>query len=141
MGELHKLKEMLKKELTQHARRGELSAGSLDAIHKLTDTIKNLDKIEMLEEYGESDESHEGGSYRRGSGGRYERGDSYRGGSYNGNGSYNGGESYKRDRYGRYSRDDGKEEMKRMAQEMMDMAADDRQRDAIRHLMSQLETI
>ena len=42
---LHEIKEMLCKELEEYARKGELSAGSLDALHKLTDTIKNIDKI------------------------------------------------------------------------------------------------
>ena len=61
MADMHKLKEMLHKELREYERKGELSAGSLDVIHKITDTIKNIDKIEMLEQYGESDESYEGG--------------------------------------------------------------------------------
>lgn len=31
-----------------------MSAGDLEAVHKLTDTIKNIDKIEMLEADGYS---------------------------------------------------------------------------------------
>lgn len=125
MEDMNKLKEMLKKELAQYARRGELSAGSIDAIHKLTDTIKNLDKIEMLEEYGESDESHEGESYKRGRHyvkGHYSYGgESYRGGSYNDN-SYEG----------------GKEHMIHKLREMMEEADTEKEREAFRKCIDQL---
>ena len=47
---MHELKEKLCEELKEIARKGELGAGDLEIVHKLTDTIKNLDKIEMLEE-------------------------------------------------------------------------------------------
>ena len=59
MENLYKMKELLKQELDGYCKRGELSAGSLDVIHKITDTIKNIDKIEMLEG---------GGEYSRGGG-------------------------------------------------------------------------
>lgn len=137
---LHDLKEMLCEELEEYARKGELSAGSLDVIHKMTDTVKNIDKILMLEEYGEEDESHEGGSYagrRGGGGGSYRNGgtdvSNYRN-DYNGN-------SYKRDRYGRYSRDDGKGRMMGMVDELMNMASDEKQRTAIRRMKEELERI
>ena len=137
---LHDLKEMLCEELEEYANKGELSAGSLDVIHKLTDTVKNIDKILMLEEYGEEDESHEGGSYagrRGGGGGSYRNGgtdvSNYRN-DYNGN-------SYKRDRYGRYSRDDGKGRMMGMVDELMNMASDEKQRTAILRMKEELERI
>ena len=53
---MHKIKEMLMKELYEYEEKakkingGKLSAGDLETIHKLTDTVKNIDKIEMLEE-------------------------------------------------------------------------------------------
>ena len=47
---MHELKEKLCEELDEIARKPEMSAGDLEAAHKLTDTIKNIDKIEMLEE-------------------------------------------------------------------------------------------
>ena len=50
---MHELKEKLCEELKEIARKGELGAGDLEIVHKLTDTIKNLDKIEMLEEHGD----------------------------------------------------------------------------------------
>lgn len=44
-----KLRDMLCRELDEVASKGELSAGDLEAVHKLTDTIKNIDKIDMME--------------------------------------------------------------------------------------------
>ena len=52
MNALYDLKEMLCKELEEIAGKGEMSAGDLETTHKLTDTIKNIDKILMLEEDG-----------------------------------------------------------------------------------------
>ena len=48
--ELWKLKEMLCKELDEIANKGELNAGDLDTVHKLTDTIKNIYKIDCLKD-------------------------------------------------------------------------------------------
>ena len=45
---MHELKEKLCEELEEIARKPEMSAGDLEAAHKLTDTIKNIDKIEMM---------------------------------------------------------------------------------------------
>lgn len=53
MKELHKIREMLLEELEEYAEKGELAAGSLDVIHKLTDTIKNIDKIVLMAKDGE----------------------------------------------------------------------------------------
>ena len=50
MDYMHELKEKLCDELEEIANKGELGAGDLEIIHKLTDTIKNLDKIGMLED-------------------------------------------------------------------------------------------
>ena len=66
MKSLYELKEMLCYELDEIVKKGELSAGSLETVHKLTDTIKNIDKIEMLEEeggYSEEGSYEGGGSY------------------------------------------------------------------------------
>ena len=54
MRSFYKLKDMLCQELDEIAEKGELGAGDLDIAHKLTDTIKNIDKIEMLEDEGYS---------------------------------------------------------------------------------------
>ena len=120
MKEYYEIKEMLRKELKEYARKGELSAGSLDVIHKLTDTIKNLDKIEMLEEYEDYDESYDdGGSYARGRNARRDRM-----GKYNRDG---------------YSRDDGKEHLMRNIREMMREARNDHEREAYIRVLDELE--
>ena len=54
MEDMRKLKDMLCRELDEFSRRDSIESYDLDTIHKLTDTIKNLDKIEMLEDGGYS---------------------------------------------------------------------------------------
>ena len=52
MKSMYELRDMLCKELDELARKGELGAGDLEIAHKLTATIKNIDKIEMMEDGG-----------------------------------------------------------------------------------------
>lgn len=52
MEKLHELKEKLWAELDELADKREMGAGDLEVVHKLTDTIKNIDKICLLEEEG-----------------------------------------------------------------------------------------
>lgn len=121
---LHELKEKLCKELDEIARKPEMGAGDLEIIHKLTDTIKNVDKINMLEE-GEYSQAYNG--YGRG-GDSYDRGNSYRRG---------------RDSMGRftrrYSRDDGSSYMVDQLEELMDQADNEQVKKAIRRAMEQIE--
>lgn len=140
MRDWHELKEMLCKELEEYSRKGKMSAGDLETIHKLTDTIKNIDKIGMLEEDGEH--SHAGGGNYGGGRGGMNRG----GGSYN-DGGYGGGSSYRRQRRdsrGRYSReggysyDDGMEEVWEIL-EMMETGLPDEQREAIRRFRREMQ--
>lgn len=142
---MHKIKDMLMRELKKYEEKGELSAGSLEVIHKLTDTIKNIDKIEMLEDsgYSEADGMGYGGMARRGSsyegGGRYGRRGYSREDSYEGGGSYaNRGKHYVR---GHYSRDDGREYMMEQLEEMMDSAEGGKEREAIRRCMEELKKL
>ncbi len=130
---MYELRNMLCDELDELARKGELGAGDLDIAHKLTDTIKNIDKIEMLED---SDYSRDGDYSQR----RYSRDgdrdndmrDSYgRGSSYARRGTH-----YVR---GHYSRDGAKETMKYQLQEMLDQADDDTVRKAIQRCMDSVE--
>ena len=106
------LKDLLCAELEDYAEKGQkankMSAGDLEAIHKLTDTVKNILKIDMMEEemggYSEdTDFMGEGRMYGTSydDGMSYERGTSYarRGGGR--------GRNAKRDSMGRYSRDGG----------------------------------
>nr|DAH19588.1 MAG TPA: hypothetical protein [Caudoviricetes sp.] len=113
MKALYELRDMLCSELDEIAHKGEMSAGDLETVHKLTDTIKNIDKIEMLESDGYSRSDGDVWTAR----GNYGRGSSYA----------RRGTHYVR---GHYSRDDGRDAMLRRVQEMMD-DADDRDREII----------
>ena len=76
---MYELKDKLCKELDEIARKPEMGAGDLEIIHKLTDTIKNLDKIEMLEDgdgYSQAGDRQNRSNYSRNDGG-YNRGSSY----------------------------------------------------------------
>jgi hypothetical protein len=149
MDELHEVEEKLLK-----ASGEKLSAGDLEYIHKLTDTIKNIDKIEMLEEdgghsqnggnwmargmYGGNSYDDGGNSYarrKRDSMGRYSR---------NGGSSYEmDGERGRRGGYGRdgYSRADAKEEMVERMEEMMDMAESEKEKEIIRQAISKIRNV
>lgn len=140
---MHKLREMLMEELrnfeTEAKKKGELPAGTLEVIHKLTDTIKNLDKIEMYEEF--SGESYEGGSYAQGGN---------RGGNRGGGRGYSRAddmemESFARRRRGgrrssnNYSYNDGREDMMEHLEKLEEMAGSEEERKIIRRAMQQLE--
>ena len=69
MESLHKLKKMMCRELDEISNKGDMSAGDLEAVHKLTDTIKNIDKIMYLEgdnEYSRGGDWDALGRYSRG---------------------------------------------------------------------------
>ena len=142
MDYMHDLKEKLCDELEEIARKPEMSAGDLEAIHKLTDTIKNIDKIEMLEDgdgYSMDGDWEARGSYR---GGDYSRRD-YDDGSSNANrgmhyvrGHYS---RARRDSMGRYSRDGAKDKMMHHLEEMMNSAGTEKEREMVRRFMSQME--
>lgn len=129
---MDKLRDKLCKELDEIANKGELGAGDLELIHKLTDTIKNIEKIEKLSEGGYShdysrDYVMDGDWETRGN---YERGNSYR--------------NRKRDSRGRYSRDYGRdysEARDDMIGRMEDMLrnASGKDKETIRRYMEQLE--
>lgn len=129
---LHELKEKLCDELEEIAKKPDMSAGDLETVHKLTDTIKNIDKIDMLEDDGGY--SRDGDWMARGT---YDRGSSYA--------------RRKRDSMGRYSRDgrvhdrvmysraDAKDHMMGELEEAMSAASTDREREIIRRAMDQIE--
>lgn len=129
---MYELKEKLCDELDEIARKGELGAGDLEIVHKLTDTIKNLDKIEMLEDGGYS----QAGDWEADMRGTYGRGSSYRGRKRDSMGRYS-----REGRGGRggYSRHDAKEAMMEQMEMLMDQAGSEREREAIRRCMGQLE--
>lgn len=146
---IEKLKEMLCKDLEQYANKGKLAGVELELVWKLTDTIKNLGKIEMLEEeggyskdgYGSYDDemSHRGRRYaKRNSMGRYSREDGYseEGDSY-GRGSYN---SYDEGSMGshNYSREGAKDHMMSKLGKMMENASPE-EREVLKDCMRKLE--
>lgn len=114
MKSMYDLRDMLCKELEEITRKGELGAGDLDIAHKLTDTIKNIDKIEAMEDDGYSSRRDE----------------------YDMRGRGRRGTHYVR---GHYSRDGGIDNMKRQLQEMLDDADDESIRRAIQRCMDTIE--
>ena len=159
---MHKIKEMLMEELKEFEKKSDLKAGDLETIHKLTDTVKNIDKIEALEDR-EDGYSEAGGWMADGRMyGTYDHGSSYARGRGR-------GRNAKRDSMGRYSREDGysmdggyseergmrggqgrnsrrgysygraKEYMVDKLEEMMDMAETEQERKAIEQCMVKIE--
>ena len=53
MHNYEELKDMLCRELDKIAEEGELTAGSLDVVEKLTHSLKSLSTIMAMEEYGD----------------------------------------------------------------------------------------
>ena len=158
---IEKIKKMLCKELDEYAMKQKLTGSDLDMIWKLTDTVKNLDKIEMLEGesegYSEARGGMRGRSYMHGSSydddmmyserrgrGRNAKRDSRGRYSSDGN-SYEGGSSYddySEERYGnmgtRYSKDDAKDHLMRGLGSMME-DADPNEREILKDCMRKLE--
>ena len=152
MKSLYKVEEMLCKEIDKIAEKGEINAQSLDNLYKLTDVVKNVGKIEMLNEGREEPEysqrrgySRDGGMYseRRDSRGRYSRDVGWEArGSFGGGHSYDdGGSSYaNRGKHyvrGHYSREDGKDRMMHSLGMLMD-EADEHERRILERTMQEL---
>ena len=143
------VKDMLKKELEDIVRKGELSAGSLETIDKLLNSIKNACKIVMYEEYKEdgysyadSDADMSDYSYARGNGrGRGSQANRDSMGRYSSEGGYSNARG--RGRYSRrsgYSYDDGeKEEKIEMLREMMQEVSTDAERRTLQKIMRKME--
>lgn len=123
---LDDLKDVLCSELEKFAKSGDVTVSTLDKIHKLTDTIKNIEKIEMYEDDGYSEDWAGEGRIYGTSYGRGRRG------------------NVKRDSMGRYSRDDNysrteaKEDMLDKLGEMM-RSADPKEREALKECMRAIE--
>ena len=152
---MHKIIDKLMKELKEYERKPELEFADIDILYKLTDIVKNIYKIEMLEEASYSND-----------GGDWEARGSYRGNSYDDDSSFANAYSQrrKRDRMGRYSRDDGMSReggyardsgrshkggysgdgrVDHLIDKMSEMleTAEDKDRDALRHCIEKLENI
>lgn len=141
MHEMYELKEMLCDELAKITKKGELSAGSLDAVDKLTHSIKSIDTIIAMDEYSEDDGMSYEGSYARGENRGGNRGRSYaRGRNRDSMGRYTRGGSY-RGSYARggYSRDEEMENLKMNLQDMLEEANSEEERKMIRKWLKQVE--
>ena len=168
---MHDLKDLLCAELEEYSEKGKksgkMSAADLDGIHKLTDTVKNILKINMLEEesgysedghymgegriYGTSYDDGMGGNYSRRGGSSYARGrrnarrdsrgrysrEGGMGGSSYARGGNQGGGNYSRE--GGYSRDEAKDYMMEQIEEMMEMAEKPAEKEALKRCMQALE--
>ncbi len=162
---MHKLKENLKQELYEFEEKAErnpkakMSLQELQRANLASDTVKNLCKIEMLEEGGGYSEesnwmadsrmygtSYEGGSsYARDGRGRGRNAKRDRMGRYSSDGGYSENDMmYARDSrsgnrggYGGYSRDGG--DMMERLEEMMEEASTPKQREAIKRCMHEID--
>ena len=139
---IEKIKKMLCKELDEYAMKSKLTMSDLQPVHLMTDIIKNLDKIEMLEDgdsYDGYSEMREypymgGSSYARGRG-RYAKRDSM--GRYSSDDRMTDDYSEARmDR--RYSRDDAKDHLMNKIGEAMENA-DPNEREILKKCMRELE--
>lgn len=135
---MDKLKNKLWDELEKIDRKEELNPGDLELAHKLTDTIKNIDKICMLEDGEGYSGAVDDGDYGRGSS-YVNRGKHYVRGHYSREGGMNDGySSRRRDSRGRYSRDDGRSAMMEHLEMAME-TANEQDRENIKRWMRQLE--
>lgn len=139
------LKEMLCKELEEITRKGELTAGSLETVDKLTHSIKSIETIMAMNEYGDY-------SYENGNGGMMSnaRGYNSRGGrSYAGNDGMSyargRGRNARRDSMGRYSNgysyDDAKADMIDQIRDIMQDAPDEQTKKEFQRFVSKLENM
>ena len=135
---MHKLKKNLKEELRQYEEKANLSSSDLPIVQMITDIIKNICKIDALEDEYEEGHSRDGRWMARGS---YDDDSSYR---------------RRRDRMGRYSRDGGyseegggysrrgsyeggKEQMVECIEEMMEDAKSPREKDILKRCLAEMK--
>lgn len=122
MDKMTELYDILCDELEKITAKGELTAGSLDAVDKIVDIMKDM------EEMGYSgDGNMMGRSYNR------SYGRSYRG-SYN-RGSY----AQRRDSRGRYSRDYSRHDIVEQLEDIMEQAPNEQSRREIERLIMKME--
>ena len=117
--------------LSDSIKDGKIAIGDVEIIKNMLSGIEKTYKIEMFEEDGGYSRA---GDWEADMRGTYARGSSYRGRKRDSMGRYS------RDgRIGGYSRHDSKEAMMEQAREMMEDATNEREREAIRRFMTELE--
>lgn len=143
MHAMYDLKKMLCKELDEFAQKGELSAGDLDAVDKLTHSIKSIVTIMAMEDSGYSNDDGYSNARRRDSMGRYA--DGYSGRYYDGENSEGGysGRRYSDGGYSgrRYSRDEGKSHMMHQLEKLMDNASTQEDREILQSALNKLKNM
>ncbi len=129
---MRELRDMLCEELDGIAKKGELTAGSLETVDKLTHSIKSIDTIIAMDEGGYSEDGYDSVSSYAGGRGRNARRDSM--GRYSRDSR--GGRGYSRNGY---SMDDSRENMIEKLHEMLDEAPNEKIKNAIHRLINQLD--
>ena len=148
---IEKIKKVLCKELEELAEKKNFSGSDLEMVWKLSDTIKNMDKIKMLEDDEGYSKARHGRAYMNGSSyddemyserrgrGRNARRDSMGRYSSDMGSSY---DDYSEEdhsyRGGNYSRDDAKDHMMSKLGSMME-GADPNEREILKETMRKLE--
>ena len=131
MREYSEVREILCDLLSESIKDGKIAIGDVEIIKNMLSGIEKTYKIEMFEEDGGYSRA---GDWEADMRGTYARGSSYRGRKRDSMGRYS------RDgRIGGYSRHDSKEAMMEQAREMMEDATNEREREAIRRFMTELE--
>jgi len=131
MREYSEVREILCDLLSDSIKDGKIAIGDVEIIKNTLSGIEKTYKIEMFEEDGGYSRA---GDWEADMRGTYARGSSYRGRKRDSMGRYS------RDgRIGGYSRHDSKEAMMEQAREMMEDATNEREREAIRRFMTELE--
>lgn len=127
MRTLEELHYKLCDELDEIAQKKELGASDLELVHKLTDTIKNIEKIKMYKEVGGYSQRDGGHSYR-------DRADGMR--MDDGHSGARRGEHYVRSHY---SRGSDAEHIAEELRELMDKADDGEIRRALERAIKAIE--
>lgn len=125
---MNDLRDILCEEIDKIAKKQELSAGDLETVHKLTDTVKNIDKICLMDETGEYSQS---GDWEMNGRGTYDRGNSYAGRKRDSMGRYS--------RNMHYSRDSAKERMIDRLTDIMDDDETEEERETIMRCVNKLK--
>ena len=137
---MKELREKLCNALEKVAHKSEVTSNDLELVHMLTDTIKNIDKICLMEEDGGYSQAGDYESYSRGNS-YANRGQHYVRGHYSRDGEGGGSYSQARGGYSRcgsYSQKDGRSEMMEHLEAALDSASE-QDREDIRRFMRKIQ--
>ena len=123
---MYDIRDMLCRELSDISKKGELTAGSLDTVDKITHAIKSIDTILAMDNYSEDHDA----SYRK----------DYSRGSYDRHRDTLGRYSSERYSNGRYSRE-AKEGMIHELHELMEDAPDEKTKNEFHKFITKLDSM